>query len=116
MHNYNEQMLDPVKEYARWVAIGLTILSFILCILSYKWRGISHSFLYLECTIRIVGTFVPNVYNEAHTSMDMSIWNAIIFFNLWTYSMKQIVYNTSQCAFSIFFMIHVVYEKPLAFQ
>ena len=86
MHEYNEELLDPVKEYARWTVIGLTILSFILCILSLKWRFIIHSFLYLECTSRIVASFIPNVYNEVHSNIDLTMLNVIFCIAFYTHS------------------------------
>ena len=68
-----------------------------------------HSFIYVECIIRICASFVPNVYNEAHSNVDIAMLSCIFFLGFYTDGIGQVIINTVSCAFALFFDVHVVY-------
>ena len=115
VHVYNTELLDPVKDTFRYVVICGTILQAVLCILCYKWRFLIHSFIYVECTIRVCASFVPNVYNEAHSNIDLAMLSSIFFLGFYTEGIGQVIFNTLSCAFAVFFDVHVVYQNKLTF-
>ena len=105
-----------VTEIARWTVVSLTILSVLLCVVCYRWRFLIHSFLYLECIIRLSASFIPNVYNEAHSNIDLVMLSTIFFLCFSTDGIGQVAFNTLCWAFAAFFDVHVVYEKELNFE
>ena len=110
------ELLDPVKETFRYVVICGTIFQLVLCLLCYKWRFLIHSFIYVECIIRMCASFVPNVYNEAHSNIDLAMLATIFFLGFYTDGIGQVIFNTISCAFVVFFDVHVVYQKKLTFE
>ena len=56
--------LEPAKDLSRWVLICLLMSTMIISILCCKWRNLANLCLYIECVMRTVSWFVPNVYNE----------------------------------------------------
>ena len=104
-----------VTGIARWAVVSLTILSVLLCIFCYRWRFLIHTFIYLECIIRLSASFIPNVYNEAHSNIDLAMLSSLFFLCFSTDGIGQVAFNTLFFAFAAFFDVHVVYEKDLNF-
>ena len=66
--------------------------------------------------MRICSSFVPNVYNEAHSNIDVAMLATIFFLGFYTDGIGQVIFNTLSCAFAVFFDVHVVYQKKLTFE
>ena len=66
--------------------------------------------------MRICASFVPNVYNESHSNVDLAMLACIFFLGFYTDGIGQLVINTLASAWAMFFDVHVVYQKELTFE
>ena len=59
--DYNESLLDPTANAFNRILKLLVILSLVLSILCYKWKGIALYFYYLEMLTRLIAVAIPNI-------------------------------------------------------
>lgn len=58
--SYREDLLDPLEDLSRKLALGVLIISVVLSVLAFKWRYLADYFLTMEAVLRIVTNFFPN--------------------------------------------------------
>ena len=61
--DYNKDLMDSGLFIRRIILVSILITTFLLSILSYKWRSLSNAFLYLECMLIIIASLIPNGFN-----------------------------------------------------
>ena len=112
---YNKELCDPVRAYLMILATGLVIVYIFFCIACYWRRDLAMYFMYLECFIRVVASFIPNAHFAPDTSLDY-MWAAIVMFlSFYSDRIGQTISVTILLIFQSYFVPHVIYLKALTY-
>ena len=111
--DYNKDLMDPGLFVRRITLVSLQITSFLLSILSFKWRNLGNSFVYLECAIIIMAALIPNGFNYSQDRLSYLWTHVTILVCLYTGKVGQIIMVTISLLFHEYFILHVAYKKDL---
>ena len=96
---FNQDLVEQIQPVLRYACPVLLIIKLVLCILSVKWRKITHSFLYLSIVYQMMVKSLPGAYgingNDEQT-IYLSIFSRAVqdFLFYYTDSAVQIIFLT----------------------
>ena len=111
--NYNIEMVEPAYDFCRVALWIIVLFSFLINILSYRWRSLINLAFYLEGVQHMVTVMIPSFEFQSMTSGYYALRLAIRFLFYYCDTPDHIYFSTVSAAFFLFFPSVAVYQQAM---
>ena len=110
---FNEELIDPILNWAERVLYILILFSALLCLICYKKRSLASAFITLESLIRICVIFLPNSIQYPQNPVNLTLQMGSLLVMFFVHEASSIISTTLALTLQVFVGWHIVYMKPM---